>query len=150
MEPLDAFLGRTEPAVAWAEGALPPDLERRAGARGLRTAHVAAGRARDKRALLHAVARGLVLPPHFGMNWDALEDALRDLSWLGEGGLLVVLEGAGTLAAASPGDVATLVDVLRAAAAYWRGERRTVLFLLQGAPRPDGVAAVAADRPPRG
>ena len=42
------------------------------------------GRLRRKRDLLRALACGLKLPRYFGQNWDALEECLCDLSWLGE------------------------------------------------------------------
>jgi hypothetical protein len=95
-----------------------------------------------KPGFLQAAAAGLELPAHFGMNWDALEDVLVDLSWLGDGALLVVFEGAGALAHGAPRDLATLVDVVRAAVEFWSGDGRKVLFLFQGAGRPAGVPRV--------
>ena len=35
-----------------------------------------------KRDLLTVLARGLDFPGHFGWNWDALEECLRDLAWI--------------------------------------------------------------------
>jgi hypothetical protein len=50
-----------------------------------------AGRLQRKHDLLRAVATGLNFPHYFGGNWDALEECLRDLSWLdvGEGVIFV-------------------------------------------------------------
>lgn len=39
--------------------------------------------AKSKLELLQAYNDGLMFP-YFGFNWDALEDALRDLSWIDE------------------------------------------------------------------
>jgi hypothetical protein len=39
---------------------------------------------RRKRQLWAAFERGLPLPDYFGRNWDALDECLRDLSWLAE------------------------------------------------------------------
>ncbi len=36
----------------------------------------------DKAHLLHLLARELSFPAYFRPNWDALEECLRDLSWL--------------------------------------------------------------------
>jgi hypothetical protein len=38
--------------------------------------------ARGKQKLLGALAYSLRFPNYFGWNWDALEECLRDLSWL--------------------------------------------------------------------
>jgi hypothetical protein len=35
-----------------------------------------------KASLLHFLAGAFPLPDYFGHNWDALEECLRDLSWL--------------------------------------------------------------------
>ncbi|MCE9607179.1 MAG: barstar family protein [Planctomycetia bacterium] len=40
--------------------------------------------ARGKQKVLGALAKGLRFPSYFGWNWDALDECLRDLSWLGE------------------------------------------------------------------
>lgn len=45
--------------------------------------HVPA-KARGKEKVLGVLARGLRFPAYFGWNWDALDECLRDLSWLGE------------------------------------------------------------------
>lgn len=37
---------------------------------------------RSKQELLSALASAGCFPGHFGGNWDALEDCLRDLSWI--------------------------------------------------------------------
>ncbi|MGC3969698.1 MAG: barstar family protein [Pirellulales bacterium] len=39
-------------------------------------------KARGKEKLLGAIARPLHFPRYFGWNWDALDECLRDLSWL--------------------------------------------------------------------
>jgi hypothetical protein len=46
----------------------------------------------EKRELLAKIASAMKFPDSFGMNWDALIDSLRDLSWLSPKGVLVVLE----------------------------------------------------------
>ena len=66
----------------------------------------------SKKALLSRMAQALSLPTWFGGNWDALEDSLKDLP--GDGQVLLFRGEAPELA--------VLLDVLRAAAEFWKGE----------------------------
>lgn len=49
---------------------------------GVVEARIAVGEAGHKKALLEALALALRFPGYFGHNWDALEECLRDLSWI--------------------------------------------------------------------
>jgi RNAse (barnase) inhibitor barstar len=43
-------------------------------------------------ALFDALTRALRLPDYFGRNWDALDECLRDLGWIGARRVLLVHE----------------------------------------------------------
>ena len=87
---------------------------------GLRVLRVDLDACADKRTLLARLAAQLDFPSGFGTNWDALSDALRDLSWLpATTGYALLLESADALATASPGDFDTLLDILDEAASAW-------------------------------
>lgn len=90
------------------------------------------GAVRGKRALLDALARVFMFPDSFGGNWDALADCLQDLSWLPERGWVVVLGGIEGFAAEAPADHALLLDILAAAASYWRQHERIFIVLVDG------------------
>jgi hypothetical protein len=49
------------------------------------------GRLTRKQDLLRALAVRLKFPGYFGYNWDALEECLNDLSWLGQQARIVIL-----------------------------------------------------------
>jgi RNAse (barnase) inhibitor barstar len=49
------------------------------------------GRLRRRQDLFRALAKALRLPGYFGNNWDALEECLRDRSWLGKDEHVVLL-----------------------------------------------------------
>jgi hypothetical protein len=80
------------------------------------------GGAPDKAALLEAFGQALSFPSWVGRNWDALEDALRDLSWwpAGERGRAIIVARAGRLDDELRADWATLCDVLATATGRWR------------------------------
>ncbi|MGW7116001.1 barstar family protein, partial [Streptomyces xanthophaeus] len=76
---------------------------------------------RTKAELMRRCADALRLPEWFGGNWDALADALRDLSWLPEAdGRLVAVTSWRGYAAARPGDWENLREVLEEAVDFWR------------------------------
>jgi len=90
---------------------------------GLRVLRVDLDGCGDKRTLLARLAAQLDFPAGMGGNWDALSDALRDLSWLPASGYALLLEAADALPAGSPGDFATLLDVLDEASGAWAREQ---------------------------
>jgi hypothetical protein len=47
------------------------------------------GNLTSKAALLATLAAQLKFPDYFGTNWDALEECIRDLSWLPPGPVLI-------------------------------------------------------------
>ena len=82
------------------------------------------GQLRRKQDLLRAVAESLKFPPYFGHNWDALEECLCDLSWLGgESGIVVVHKHTPL---ADDGQRAIYLDILRKAQANQRLKLRVV------------------------
>jgi hypothetical protein len=87
-----------------------------------------------KSGLIDALADGLAFPTWVGRNWDALDDALRDLGWwpAGVAGRAIVLVGANRVASRSPRDWETLLDVLTTAAERWSATDAPLLVLTRG------------------
>jgi hypothetical protein len=102
----------------------------------LHVARVGLAGASSKDAVLTRFADALSFPEWFGGNWDALEESLGDLSWIGAGGHVLLIEGARDVAEPVRG---TLVDVLSATAADWagRGKPFFAVFLDGDAGLPD-------------
>ncbi|MCC5085535.1 barstar family protein [Xanthomonas campestris] len=93
---------------------------------GLRILRVDLAACADKRTLLMRLAIQLDFPPGFGRNWDALSDALRDLSWLSAPrGYALLLDGADALATHAPADRDSLLDILDEAANAWAARGRS-------------------------
>ena len=103
---------------------LVADAERR-GAAAVRL-----GPATGKAELLDEFARALEFPGWVGRNWDALADALGDLSWLPPGPRVVVWAGADALRSAQPTAYRTALAVLRDATRRSAGSGRPLTVLL--------------------
>jgi RNAse (barnase) inhibitor barstar len=88
------------------------------------------GPAASKRMFLADFARELEFPAWVGRNWDALADALRDLSWLPAGPLVVVWSEPSALLAKEPRGHAIALEVLQLAADESAGSERPLTFLL--------------------
>jgi hypothetical protein len=88
--------------------------------------------AMDKPTILEVLASALAFPAWVGRNWDALDDALRDLSWWPEGrlGRLIVVIGLERATVGSPRDRTMVRDVLRGAAAHWSVSDQPLVVLL--------------------
>ncbi|MCL4747016.1 MAG: barstar family protein [Burkholderiaceae bacterium] len=87
-----------------------------------RLLHADLGAARDKGAVLDALAKAFELPKHFGRNLDALYDCVTDLE-PGPGaehpGFVVVLENLPSTDAFGAKERNALLDVFREAAEYY-------------------------------
>jgi hypothetical protein len=66
--------------------------------------------------VLAELARTIQAPEWFGHNWDALADALGDLSWKEAPGYVLLLKGA-TFA---PDDYEALNSILKATVMFWK------------------------------
>jgi len=104
--------------------------------------HVRVVGARNKRALLEALAGTLGFPPHFGANWDALYDCLTDLNLAGKTGLVLEITDLAGFARDDPGGMKVAIDTFTDAAKFW-SERKASFVVLIG-----GAARVAAELTP--
>jgi hypothetical protein len=98
------FLFSADPAAYRAEGAFVVRIP---------------AKARGKEKLLSVLAAKLRFPSYFGQNWDALEECLRDLSWLSEQMRVVIVHEAFPFSAAGD-SLATYQSILADAVAVHR------------------------------
>ena len=68
-------------------------------------------------ALFRCLVRQLSLPEHFGANWDALDECLRDLSWIERHRVVLFHE---SLPALEDEHLTTYLEILRDALLDWR------------------------------
>ena len=103
-------------------------IKKQAAGAGYFFARVNVKNANDKRALLGALARALKFPAYFGMNWDALEDSLRDLS--PARGYVIVLSGFSALPEKMAEEAEILTKILESSARYWQAKDIPFLIFL--------------------
>jgi len=75
---------------------------------------------KGKQNFLDALARAALFPPDFGVNWDALADALCDLSWHNASGYVLLLRNASDTLGLSVNDREIAQDLLADTVVYWR------------------------------
>ena len=98
----------------------------------------------DKADFLRACAEALRFPPYVGRNWDALEEALRDLAWLTQSaqplprGYVLLLDPAAGFIGRSPADWATARAILQSAITHWHATPTPLTVLLR---RADGLSS---------
>ena len=85
--------------------------------------------AADDGELMDALASGFSFPDYFGRNWDAVEECLRDLSWLPADGYVLVVRGAEPLWRRDPRLAAKLVRTWLFCAEHW-ARRETPFHLV--------------------
>lgn len=112
----------------------PQAMDELRAAPDLQWTAVSLKRIRDKKALLNALAIAMDFPATFGGNWDALADCLQDLSWLPDRGHVLHLQSFAGFSAAAPAEQAVLLDILDAAADYWRQQGSVFIVLVDGNP----------------
>lgn len=77
----------------------------------------------SKGEFLAALAQAIQAPEWFGNNWDALADALDDLSWLGDvPGYVLLLRNGGDTLGLSPEEHAIALEILAGAADFWKAQ----------------------------
>ncbi|MDB5339520.1 MAG: hypothetical protein JWN70_5139 [Planctomycetaceae bacterium] len=72
-----------------------------------------------KSMLLRSLARELKFPDYFGCNFDALEDCLRDFSWLPDCRKIVIIH-TGLPMRRNRVSLAAYLQILSAAVAFWK------------------------------
>ena len=80
-----------------------------------------------KEGLLRRIYAGLKTPTEAGLNWDALDEVLHDLSWIRERDIVLLHSGFDAL---DGEDLETYAEILSSAAEHWKGRRKHRLFFI--------------------
>jgi RNAse (barnase) inhibitor barstar len=84
----------------------------------------------DKSGFLKTVASALKFPSYFGMNWDALNDCLTDLSWKKATGYVIILAHFGSVSENMAVESEIIKSILAASAEYWKKKKVQFYIIL--------------------
>ena len=124
MAELAQQLGKMESAGSYALGCSVDELRQAASEAGFALFDADLKGVKGKQNLLNALAQAASLPSGFGVNWDALADALCDLSWHNASGYVLLLRNVSDTLGLSANDREIAMDLLADTVVYWRQHRK--------------------------
>lgn len=77
---------------------------------------------RNKGEFISAVAQAIHAPDWFGNNWDALADALGDLSWQAATGYVLLLRNGGEVLGLPAADCGIATKILADTVSFWKSQ----------------------------
>ena len=124
MEDIARRLMDVNEAGAYHLGCQQDELRRATAQAGfaLFEANLAAVQSRGE--FLAAVAQAVKAPEWFGHNWDALADALGDLSWNSASGYVLLLCGGGETLGLSPEERAIAMEIFDGTVTFWKSQNK--------------------------
>ncbi len=133
MDELHAVLsGDVKPGVyRWRGRAAPVAVCTLAAEHSFRCFYLDGRLIEDKASFLRACDTALGFPAYVGRNWDALDEALTDLSWSRGSRYLLLYDHVTHFARSAPDQWAIALDVLRSTVDYWRSTATPMYVLLR-------------------
>jgi hypothetical protein len=117
-------LGKLESAGSYTLGCSVDELRKASGEAGFALFDADLKGIKGKQNLLGALAQAASFPPEFDVNWDALADALCDLSWHDASGYVLLLRNASDTLGLSANDREIAQDLLADTVVYWRQHKK--------------------------
>jgi hypothetical protein len=100
---------------------------------GARWLEIDLSKTRTKADLMAALGQAIAVPADFGHNWDALADALQDLSWQSASAYVLHVRECAAASRALGSDWAILLEILAESAMYWKRRRKAFVVLVDDA-----------------
>lgn len=132
MTPNDQPVSEPPAVYRWPDQGWADNYEAQVLEAGWRSVHLDTRTRWDKSGFLAGCRSAFGFAGWFGMNWDALDDALSDVPVSPDTGLLVMWRGWGPMARMYPADFAVACDVLAYFVTRRAARGETVLVSLVG------------------
>ncbi len=122
-----------EPGIYLVDSDLEPvELKAVATRHNFHFFHIDGHKASSKEQFLQEAGRAMQFPDYYGMNWDAFDECVRDLSWLPAHGYIIFFDHFDHLAGRDPAAWDTARYILHLAIEEWRAESIPFYVLLRG------------------
>lgn len=108
------------------------DLNQATKTAGLQLIDLDFAQLRNKGQLLNALAAAFSFPPYCESNWDALSDALSDLSWSKSAGWVLQIKDAARFQSKFPADFTILIKILESVTSNWQSEGKPFWVIFTG------------------
>lgn len=122
MDDLARRLMDVDEAGAYHLGCQPDELRRAIAQAGFALFEADLAAVQSKGEFLAAVAQAVKAPEWFGNNWDALADALGDLSWQPAAGYVLLLCNGGETLGLSAAEHGIVSGILADAVSFWKSQ----------------------------
>jgi RNAse (barnase) inhibitor barstar len=109
------------------------EIEKAASECGLLFFNIDLSGTATKEAFMQHVSSKLDFPLYFGMNWDAFEECISDLSWCPARGYAIVFDKIEEFAQNAPGDLRTAREIFVAAASSWK-KKKVAFYIIMVEP----------------
>ena len=106
------------------------EIEQSARAFGLAFVRIDLSGIAIKEGFLQTVARALQFPDYFGMNWDAFEECMTDLSWYPSKGYVLVFDNLEAFFQSASKEVRVMRSILKSAADFWKKQEKPFFVVL--------------------
>jgi len=115
-----------------------------AAAAGIAAYRIDIGHAHDAEDFLRRASQAMNFPGRFGASREAFAEGLKDLSWTGASGWVVILEKSKHFCAGHAREFKEAMDLMDRTAEHWRSQGKPFWTLIGG---PDGWKSGWPDMP---
>ncbi len=121
-----------EPGIyRYAAGEHPANIANSLGEVDWRSFYLDGRLIKDKASFLERTGAAMEFPDYVGRNWDAFEEAVRDLEWAPAEGYLLIYDYPQDFATNAPAEWATAVSIMQEAIDDWRVRGIPMFVLLR-------------------
>jgi len=118
------------------------ELSKLARLKGMAFFHLEGKKIEGKEQFLNHASMAMKFPADFGRNWDAFYDCITDMGWLSAEGYCIYFDHTDAFAEHHESELETVIELFEDAIEFWKREGQSMLVLLSGAHKPEGIKSI--------